>query len=99
MRYRESGEQSRGFLLSKGEITMDMKQKYAHIQYKLDEISRNTPTSYERFQETNRRFKQRSKLWLLARRNTMMNSSGQTLLTKDSPYRNEYGWESDIKEW
>lgn len=39
----------------------------------------------------------RAKLWNLANKNTVKNSNGQTVLTNDSPYRKEDGWESDIK--
>ena len=40
----------------------------------------------------------RAKLWNLANKNTVKNKDGLTVLTKDSPYRNEKGWESDIKD-
>lgn len=38
----------------------------------------------------------RAKLWSLAEKNTVRNKDGLTVLTKDSPYRKEKGWESDI---
>lgn len=40
----------------------------------------------------------RAKLWQEARKNTVKNKDGQTVLTKDSPYRDEEGWELSVKE-
>ncbi|WP_410512701.1 hypothetical protein PaeBR_22555 [Paenibacillus sp. BR2-3] len=41
--------------------------------------------------------KNRAKLWEKANKNTVKNSDGLTVVSKDSPYRKESGWESTIK--
>lgn len=40
----------------------------------------------------------RAKLWALAEKNTVRNKDGLTVVTSDSPYRKEEGWESSVKD-